>query len=101
MNYSNVIIKPLITEKSVAQAVNGKYTFLINTLANKTDVITAAKKVLGVTAKSVRIVRYQDHRRRVNFVDPSKGSRIRKTVNFKKAIIELDGDQKLDYFDVE
>lgn len=101
MNYASVIIKPLISEKSVNRAQYGKYTFLINPLANKTDVKLAMKKILGVNAVSVNIVRLRDHKRRINFVDPSKGARHRKTVQIKKAIVQLGPDEKLDYFNVE
>lgn len=101
MNYASVIIKPLITEKTVATASDGKYTFLINPLATKEDVKVALKKVLNVNAVSVNIVRFKDHKRRINYFDPSKGSIKRKSVNYKKAIVKLAQDEKLDYFDVE
>ena len=101
MNYSSVIIKPLITEKTVASAAVGKYTFLVNPLANKEDVKLAVKKVLGMNAKTVKIIRYRDLKRRINYMDPSKGARHRKTVHIKKAVIELGTDEKLDYFNVE
>ena len=101
MNYSSVIIKPLITEKSINRSQFGKYTFLINPLATKEDVKLAMKKVLGVNVTSVNIVRYRDHKRRVNYVDPSKGARHKKTVHIKKAVVQLGPDEKLDYFNVE
>jgi len=101
MNIASVIIKPLITEKSVALATTGKYTFIINPLANKTDVRNAVKKIFNAEALSIRVITSRSDRRRVNYYDPTKGSRIRKSVKTKKAIVEFPADTKIDYFEVE
>lgn len=102
MNYSSVIIKPLISEKSVQKAANfKKYTFLVNVLSSKTDIKLAFKKIFNVNVKSVQTSKAIVHRRRINFVDPRKGSNIKKTITYKKAIVTLADDEKLDYFEVE
>ena len=101
MNYATVIIKPLITEKSLALSQNSTYTFLINPLATKADVRMAMKKVLNVTPLNINITRFRDHKRRINIMDPKKGRVRRKTLNLKKAVVTLQKDEKIDYFDIE
>jgi large subunit ribosomal protein L23 len=101
MNYSSVLIKPLITEKTVAMTAEGKYTFLISPLANKEDVKNVIKKVFGFDVLAVRIIRFRNQRRRLNYVNPRKGKAQKKSVAYKKAIIQLGADDKLDYFNID
>lgn len=51
-----ILIKPVFSEKSARQESLGKYTFLVATDANKTEVLRAVRDLYGVKPVSVRIV---------------------------------------------
>lgn len=53
MDFSQIIKKPLITEKSSVGAEKGKHTFLVNPKATKIDVKKAIEKLYGVRVAKV------------------------------------------------
>lgn len=101
MNHASVIIKPVITEKTISMSKEGKYTFFVNLLAGKHDVADAVKKIFNVNPLTVNIIRYKNQRRRINLMNPRKGKAQKKIVKYKKAIVQLSMDEKLDYFDID
>lgn len=90
----DVIIKPLITEKSLKEAQKGRYTFEVATGANKTDIKNAIQAMFKVTVKDV-------------LTNITKGSKSRKTrfgiksvaFAYKKARVSLAKGQKIDIFE--
>ena len=83
----NIIVKPLVTEKSSAAYQNRKeYAFQVATAATKHDIRDALQKLFGVTVTAVRTM--QMRRREV-----VRGKTRGKTEAWKKAIVTLkDGD---------
>lgn len=83
----NVVVKPLVTEKSSAAYQNRKeYAFQVATAATKRDIRDALNKLFGVTVTKVRTM--QMRRREV-----VRGRTRGKTEAWKKAIVTLkDGD---------
>ena len=57
MNTSQVIVKPLLTEKTVSRTDAGKYTFLIHEDATKVDVKIALRALYGVTVAQVNVLK--------------------------------------------
>ena len=56
VQYYDVILKPVITEKSMADMADKKYTFLVHTDANKTMIKDAVEKaIVQLTADSKEI----------------------------------------------
>ena len=96
MRISDLIIKPIITEKSYAHAANGKYVFKVSVRATKGSVKREIKKIYGVDAIEVKTA-----------IMPGKTSRIGKTRTFstptkwKKAVISLKEGQSIDLFPKE
>ncbi|HRN96807.1 MAG TPA: 50S ribosomal protein L23 [Candidatus Levybacteria bacterium] len=90
----NVIKKPIISEKSFAEAGRGRYSFIVATNANKTAIKLAVEEMFGVTVVGVA----------TNIV---KGSKMRFTkkgrnlqdLTYKKARVQLAKDQKIDIFE--
>jgi large subunit ribosomal protein L23 len=85
-NY-DVIVKPIVTEKSMAAAADKKYTFRVSPFANKTQVKCAVEQVFGVKVEKVCTISVKGKFRRV-------GSHKGKRPNTKKAVVKLTSDSK-------
>ena len=57
MEARDIILKPLITEKSVAKMSEGKYAFKVRLDANKTQIKQAIEEIFGVTVVRVNTMR--------------------------------------------
>jgi large subunit ribosomal protein L23 len=79
----DVIIKPVITEKSYMEMANGKYTFQTKIDATKIDIKNAVEKLFNVKVLKVNTMRYDGKSKRV-------GVHQGKTNAWKKAIVTID-----------
>ena len=87
-----VILRPMVTEKGVFQATNlNQYTFRVNPLATKTEIKEAVEKLFEVSVDKVATQTRKGKPRRYKFT-------YGQTKNWKKAIIKLKGDDKIDFF---
>ena len=83
IQYYDVILKPLVTEKSMGQMAEKKYTFLVHPEANKTMIKDAVEKMFeGVKVKSVNTMNLEGKTKR-------RGLTYGKTAKRKKAIVTL------------
>ena len=87
VNVNEVIVRPLVTEKSHDQLDRlGAYTFVVANDANKIEIAQAVEKQFNVSVKSVRTMRYAGKERRV-------GRWVGRRASWKKAVVTLaDGD---------
>ena len=53
----DIIISPIISEKSYAEAERGKYTFIVNPRATKPDIRRAVEQIWGVRVRSVNTMK--------------------------------------------
>lgn len=92
MEPTNVIIKPVVSEKSYALMGVGKYSFRVHDRAHKTQIRHAVETLFDVRVVSVRTatVRPKPKRRGVT------GGRTR---GWKKAIVELAPGERIDLFE--
>ena len=79
----DVIIKPVVTEKSNDEVQLGKYTFKVNKKATKVDIKRAVEKLFGVKVLSVNTMNVNGKAKRV-------GRYVGKTSDWKKAIVTID-----------
>ena len=79
----DIIIKPIITEKSNVEMQAGKYTFEVNKKATKVDVKRAVEKLFNVKVLKVNTINVSGKEKRV-------GRNIGKTADWKKAIVSID-----------
>ncbi|PQO31469.1 50S ribosomal protein L23 [Blastopirellula marina] len=87
-----VILRPLVTEKGVQTSEDlNQYTFEIAPAATKLDVRRAIEELFDVKVTSVKTQTRKGKARRYRF-------RNGKTRNWKKAIITLAEDQKIDFY---
>ncbi|MBR4060805.1 MAG: 50S ribosomal protein L23 [Lachnospiraceae bacterium] len=88
VQYYDVILKPVITEKSMAGMGEKKYTFLVNPEANKTMIKEAVEKMFdGVKVSKVNTMNLDGKNKR-------RGMVVGKTAKTKKAIVTLTADSK-------
>ena len=85
IKYYDVILKPVITEKSMELMGEKKYTFLVHTEATKSQIKEAVEKMFaGTKVKSVNTMNNEGKRRRV------RGTmQFGKTAKTKKAVVQL------------
>jgi len=87
MHLTQVIKKPVLTEKSYVGHANGTYTFLVDVKANKTQIKKTFEEIFEVKVKSVRTANYDGK-------EKTMGRYRGRTAAYKKAIITLkDGEQ--------
>ena len=86
IQYYDVILKPVITEKSMDGMASKKYTFLVHPEANKTMIKDAVQKMFpGTKVASVNTMNCDGKNRR-------RGMVVGKTAKTKKAIVQLTAD---------
>ena len=86
IKYYDVILKPVVTEKSMNDMADKKYTFLVNPLVTKTQVKEAVEKMFdGVKVKKVNTMNLNGKNKR-------RGMTFGKTAKKKKAIVQLTED---------
>ena len=81
----DVIIKPIITEKSNDEMQFGKYTFKVNKKATKVAIANAVEKLFEVKVLKVNTMTVKGKERR-------QGRYVGKTSDWKKAIVTIDTD---------
>ena len=95
MEFTDVIKRPVITEASVAAMDEKKYTFEVDTRANKTLVKQAVESVFGVKVEKVNIMNVKPKFKRM-------GKYAGYTKKRRKAIVKLTSDSKeIQIFDAE
>ena len=88
IKYYDVILSPVITEKSMNAMADKKYTFYVHTDATKTQVKEAVEKMFeGTKVAKVNTMNLEGKNRR-------RGMTIGKTAKKKKAIVQLTEDSK-------
>ena len=90
IRYYDVILKPIVTEKSMNAMGEKKYTFMVHPEANKSQIKEAVEKMFeGTKVKSVNTMNMDGKNKRV------RGTMtFGKTAKTKKAIVQLTEDSK-------
>ena len=92
MNSRQVIIRPVISEKSYALIADGKYTFRVHDRAHKTQIAHAVEEIFDVTVAEVRTAKVRAKPKR-------RGLHKGKTRAWKKAIVELAPGERIELFE--
>ena len=88
IRYYDVILKPIVTEKSMNAMGEKKYTFMVHPEANKSQIKEAVEKMFeGTKVKSVNTMNMDGKNKR-------RGMVVGKTAKSKKAIVALTEDSK-------
>ena len=87
-----IILRPLVTEKGMHRATrNNQYAFEVNPLAVKGDIRRAVEDLFDVKVLKIRTQNRRGKPRRHRF-------RFGVTKNWKKAIVTLDAEHRIDFF---
>jgi len=94
LNYYDVLLKPVITEKSMDQMVDRKYTFLVHPEATKVQIKEAVEKMFaGTKVQRVNTMNQLGKEKR-------RGMTFGKNAKTKKAIVTLTAESKeIDFFE--
>lgn len=85
----DVIIAPVVSEKSYALIDDGKYTFLVDPRANKTEIKFAIEKIFGVKVASVNTLNRTGKTRRTRFGTGKRKDTKRAIVTLKSGSIDI------------
>ncbi len=89
----DIIIKPILTEKSYADIANKKYYFKVAKKATKTQIKKAVEDIFKVKVQSVNTLNVYGKIKRQGRTEGLTG-------NYKKAIVQLSSDSKsIEFFD--
>lgn len=93
MTAQDIVIKPIITEKSMEGLQDKKYTFRVAMKANKIEIAKAVEELFGVQVAKVNTMHVRGRAKRVGI---NRGF----TPDWKKAIVTLKPDSKtIEFFD--
>ena len=93
MNSHDIIIRPVLSEKSFEGISDKKYTFVVHKDANKIEIKKAVEEVFGVTVAKVNTVNVTGKLKR-------RGRTEGRRPSYKKAIVQLTYESKsIEYFD--
>jgi large subunit ribosomal protein L23 len=92
VNARQVLIKPVVSEKSYALLAANKYTFRIHPEANKTQVRQAVEEIFGVRVEDVRTANVRSKPKR-------RGVTAGRTREWKKAVVQLHEDDSIELFE--
>ena len=88
IKYYDVILKPVVTEKSMGMMGDKEYTFLVHPEANKTMIKEAVEKMFeGAKVERVNTMNYAGRKKRRGMVEG-------RTAKTKKAVVKLTADSK-------
>ena len=92
MDPRQIIIRPVVSEKSYALMADGKYTFRVHERAHKTQIAHAVEQIFDVKVRSVKTSK-------VNAKPKRRGMHAGKTRSWKKAIVQLGPGQRIELFE--
>ena len=87
----DVIIRPVVSEKSYGLIDEGKYTFQVAPDANKTEIKYAVEKIFGVKVESINTLNRPGKRKRTRFGWGERKSTKRAIITLKDGTIDIFG----------
>jgi len=88
----NVLLAPVVSEKSVAAMEENKYTFLVATDSNKIEIRKAVEKQFNVHVLKVRTMNYEGKLKRMGRFQGRRSS-------YKKAVVTLKEGESIPVFE--
>ena len=90
-DYRDVLIAPVVSEKSYGLLDQNKYTFIVAPTANKTEIKTAVEKIFGVKVLKVNTMNREGKRKLTRLG-------IGKRSDTKRAIVQIAAGERIDIF---
>jgi large subunit ribosomal protein L23 len=92
MDARQVIIEPVVSEKSYALMADGKYTFRVDDRAHKTQIAKAVEEIFDVRVAAVRTAKVRSKPKR-------RGLHQGRTRSWKKAVVQLAAGDRIELFE--
>ena len=91
-NAHDIIIKPIITEDSMDRLADNKYTFKVAKDANKIEIAKAVEELFDVKVAKVNTISVKGKQKRMGRYTGFRP-------DWKKAIVTLEGEKTIEFFD--
>jgi large subunit ribosomal protein L23 len=92
MHASQVILAPIVSEKSYQASTHGSYTFKVHPDSHKTQIRQAVEELFGVKVERVNVIKVQAKPKRRGMV---RGTR----PGWKKAVVQLRAGETIEIFE--
>lgn len=92
MDYQDILIEPVLSEKATALRENGKYVFKVTPRATKIQIKEAVGRLFSVKVENCTVINVKGKNRRVRY-------RMGKTSSWKKAIVTLSKGEVIKIFE--
>ena len=90
----DIIKRPIITEQSMSETENKKYTFEVAKDSNKIEIAKAVEEIFGVKVEKVTTLNMQGKKKRLGAQPQGRRN------NWKKAVVKLTADSKtIEFFE--
>jgi large subunit ribosomal protein L23 len=99
LSAAEIILRPVVSEKSIDESGRGKYTFAVHQRANKIQIKAAVEELYkkeGVTVISVNVLTSKAKEKRRG---TRRGRIVGHTTPWRKAIVTLAAGQKIEFFE--
>ena len=95
-----IIIKPVVSEKSTRLMETNNYTFKVAHDANKIEIAAAVEKLFDVKVTNVRTMNYAGKARRALMARMSTSRDLGRRASYKKAVVTLAEGDHIELYDV-
>ncbi len=95
----DVIVSPVVTEKTTGQMVTSLYTFIVSERANKHDIARAVEALWDVKVEDVRTMRYPGKAKRALLGRMAKNWNLGRRPSFKKAVVQLAEGDEIEFYE--
>ena len=92
MKKGEILLNPIITEKSTSLQEQGKYCFKVNHRANKKEIMEAVRDIFSVDPVSCSVINMKGKQKRERY-------KIGYTASWKKAIVTLKEGDNIELFE--
>ena len=92
MEARDILIRPIVTEKSTALMEQGKYTFRVPLVATKVQIRQAVEQIFKVKVQAVNTMRYEGKVKRL-------GRTLGRRSDWKKAVVTLKPGETIELFE--
>lgn len=96
----DVIVSPVITEKTTDQMATSLYTFIVNKLANKHEIARAVESLWDVKVEDVRTMRYPGKAKRALLGRMAKNWDLGRRASYKKAVVQLALGDQIEFYEM-
>lgn len=96
----DVIVSPVITEKTTEQMETSLYTFVVNERANKHEIARAVEALWDVKVEGVRTMRYPGKAKRALLGRMARNWNLGRRASYKKAVVQLVQGDEIEFYEM-